>query len=123
MTSIITGDIINSRAIANPKHWMEPLKKVLSVYGNNPKAWEIYRGDSFQVEVRVKAKEAVKWRSGYLYLHTVIHFALIIFITLQPGLWKQALDMKLTEYVLIGTFLSFGIAIVTGIITMRLFGL
>ena len=36
---------------------------------------------------------------------------------------KDARDMKLTEYVLIGTFLSFGIAIVTGIITMKLYDL
>jgi len=33
---------------------------------------------------------------------------------------KEARDMKLTEYVLIGTLLSFGIAIVTGVITVRL---
>jgi hypothetical protein len=30
---------------------------------------------------------------------------------------KEAKDMKLTEYVLIGTFLSFGLAIITGLIT------
>jgi hypothetical protein len=33
---------------------------------------------------------------------------------------KEARDMKLTEYVLIGTLLSFGTAIVTGVITVRL---
>lgn len=33
---------------------------------------------------------------------------------------KEAKDMKLTEYVLIGTFLSFGLAIITGLITAML---
>ncbi len=51
MTSIITGDIINSRAIANQKTWLSPLKKVLRSYGKTPSDWEIFRGDSFQLEV------------------------------------------------------------------------
>ncbi|HEU4469629.1 MAG TPA: DUF3307 domain-containing protein [Flavisolibacter sp.] len=33
---------------------------------------------------------------------------------------REARDRKLTEYVLIGTLLSFGIAIITGIVTVRL---
>lgn len=52
MTSIITGDIINSRAVRTPRRWMEGLKKILSEYGKTPKTWEIYRGDSFQLEVK-----------------------------------------------------------------------
>ncbi|SJZ53139.1 Protein of unknown function [Sediminibacterium ginsengisoli] len=35
---------------------------------------------------------------------------------------KDARDMKLTEYVLIGTFLSFGIALLTGLLTLKLLG-
>ena len=35
---------------------------------------------------------------------------------------KDARDMKLTEYVLIGTFLSFGIALLTGLLTLKLTG-
>ena len=35
---------------------------------------------------------------------------------------KEAKEMKLTEYVLIGTLLSFGLAIATGLITIRLLG-
>ncbi|MGJ5640664.1 transcriptional regulator [Formosa sp. S-31] len=49
MTSIITGDIINSRAHL-PKLWLESLKDTLSKFGTSPKTWEIYRGDSFQLE-------------------------------------------------------------------------
>lgn len=50
MTSIITGDIINSRNI-EPQHWMPILKNILNNYGLDPAQWEIYRGDSFQLEV------------------------------------------------------------------------
>jgi hypothetical protein len=52
MTSIITGDIINSRSIRNQQAWLRPLKQLLQHYGKTPKTWEIYRGDSFQVEVK-----------------------------------------------------------------------
>lgn len=49
MISIITGDIINSRQ-AVPIDWLPVLKSVLNQYGKEPEAWEIYRGDSFQLE-------------------------------------------------------------------------
>ncbi|MDO9553046.1 sigma factor-like helix-turn-helix DNA-binding protein [Rhodonellum sp.] len=51
MVSIITGDIINSRKI-EPTLWMVPLKEILNGQGNEPKAWEIFRGDHFQLEVK-----------------------------------------------------------------------
>ncbi len=51
MTSIITGDIINSRT-SNTQRWMDGLKKILDREGANPETWEIYRGDSFQVEIK-----------------------------------------------------------------------
>ncbi|RYY23307.1 MAG: transcriptional regulator [Chitinophagaceae bacterium] len=51
MIAIITGDIINSRRITNQKVWIAPLKKVLRSYGQSPATWEIFRGDSFQVEI------------------------------------------------------------------------
>ncbi|MEO9569917.1 MAG: SatD family protein [Polaribacter sp.] len=50
MTSILTGDIINSRK--NDDHfWMESLKEILNSFGKTPKTWQIYRGDSFQLEI------------------------------------------------------------------------
>ena len=52
MTSIITGDITNSRKV-HSKAWIEGLKNVLATKGKNPATWEIYRGDEFQVEVAV----------------------------------------------------------------------
>jgi len=57
MTSIITGDIINSRNISSEK-WLDVVKSVFTQYGETPKSWEIFRGDSFQLET--KASEALK---------------------------------------------------------------
>jgi len=51
MTSIITGDLVNSRKIADPSIWLDPLKELLSTFGKTPEVWEIFRGDSFQLEV------------------------------------------------------------------------
>jgi small nuclear ribonucleoprotein (snRNP)-like protein len=56
MTSIITADIANSRN-RTPEIWLPMLKEVLNSYGTEPSTWEIYRGDSFQLEV--KPKEAL----------------------------------------------------------------
>ena len=50
ITAIITGDIINSRK-AESTEWLPALKGALNHYGSTPKVWEIYRGDSFQLEV------------------------------------------------------------------------
>lgn len=52
MTSVITGDIINSRKLKSPSQWLIPLKKLLNEQGMSPSTWEIFRGDSFQVEVK-----------------------------------------------------------------------
>lgn len=51
MTSIITGDIINSRGKSDPSVWLHPLKDLLGGWGKSPKTWEIFRGDSFQLEI------------------------------------------------------------------------
>ncbi|TDE50970.1 hypothetical protein [Flavobacterium sp. GT3P67] len=50
MTSIITGDIVNSRKLPS-KIWMDGLKELLNTKGKNPSEWEIYRGDEFQMEI------------------------------------------------------------------------
>ncbi len=51
MEAIITGDLINSRLV-DPNEWMPALKKVLKQYGKEPKNWEIFRGDSFQLNTK-----------------------------------------------------------------------
>jgi hypothetical protein len=52
MTSVITGDVIKSGALSNPEVWLNPLKKAFKNIPVQEKYWEIYRGDSFQVEVK-----------------------------------------------------------------------
>ena len=52
MTSVITGDIINSRKLKNPEIWINALKKALSYLSPETKYWKIYRGDSFQIEIK-----------------------------------------------------------------------
>ena len=67
MKAVITGDIINSRKVASAL-WMGDLKDILKDYGNEPKDWEIYRGDSFQLiinpvdalEIALLIKAAIK---------------------------------------------------------------
>lgn len=49
-TSVITGDIVQSRS-SESRVWLPELKKALSKEGKSPRVWQIYRGDSFQIEV------------------------------------------------------------------------
>ena len=53
MTAIITGDIIRSKKIAT-EIWLPVLEKSLAKFGKKPKFWDIYRGDSFQLETSVE---------------------------------------------------------------------
>lgn len=50
MISILTGDIVNSRKIP-VEIWLPVLKSSLTLIGNK-KSWEIFRGDSFQLETK-----------------------------------------------------------------------
>lgn len=52
MTSIITGDIVNSRKVKQPEEWLKSIKKVFNQVGNETKTWEIFKGDYFQLEVK-----------------------------------------------------------------------
>ena len=51
MIAVITGDIINSRT-SQTQDWLKYLKSVLNQYGQSPKQWEIFRGDSFQLVIK-----------------------------------------------------------------------
>ncbi|MCF8715229.1 winged helix-turn-helix transcriptional regulator [Joostella atrarenae] len=51
MTGVLTGDIINSRGSKDPEKWLTPLKEVFSKITTSDTSWEVYRGDSFQVEI------------------------------------------------------------------------
>ncbi|MCE4566833.1 transcriptional regulator [Maribellus sp. CM-23] len=68
MISVITGDIIQSKKLV-AEEWLTKLKHELNEIGSQPASWEIYRGDSFQVEIAdpgqalktaVKIKAAIK---------------------------------------------------------------
>ncbi|MCK0161679.1 transcriptional regulator [Allomuricauda sp. F6463D] len=49
MSAILTGDIKNSSEY-KASIWLPLLKQALGKYGNEPADWEIYRGDSFQLQ-------------------------------------------------------------------------
>ena len=49
MIAVITGDIIGSRAL--PKEWLNTLKSTLGALIDENAHWEIFRGDSFQIEL------------------------------------------------------------------------
>lgn len=59
ITSVITGDIIKSRTQVNPDIWMGSLKKALHQINSDKKYWSIYRGDSFQIEIK-------NWHESFL---------------------------------------------------------
>ncbi|MBO6879607.1 transcriptional regulator [Winogradskyella sp.] len=50
MTSVITGDIIKSRKAINEDLWLKPLKTALYELTEDASFYDIYRGDSFQLE-------------------------------------------------------------------------
>lgn len=60
ITSVITGDIIKSRSQVSPDIWIKTLKKTLSNISSEEKYWNIYRGDSFQIEIR-------NWYQSFIY--------------------------------------------------------
>ena len=60
MIAVITGDIIGSRNAETPDAWNIPLKQLLKQKGKSPVHWEIFRGDSFQVELSDPADALLK---------------------------------------------------------------
>ena len=50
MFAILTGDIVNSSKVDINK-WLPLLKETLSQFGTAPADWDIYRGDSFQLQI------------------------------------------------------------------------
>lgn len=52
LTSVIRGDIMNSRMAENPDIWLKTLKEELQGIGEMPKTWEIFMGDYFQAELK-----------------------------------------------------------------------
>ncbi len=48
-----------SKSAQNPDLWMRPLKALFNRMGKSPKTWEIYRGDSFQLQTDAEKSVAV----------------------------------------------------------------
>lgn len=65
-------------------------------------------GDFFlQNNKWIANKEALKWRSPYLYIHVLIHFWLILLITWNVNNWQMAFLIMLSHLVIDGIKLQF----------------
>lgn len=51
MKAVITGDIIDFTRAKDPTEGLAHLQEVLNLFGKSPRDWEVYRGDSFQLEI------------------------------------------------------------------------
>lgn len=92
MVGIITGDIINSKT-SDPNIWLNTLKSILNRYGNEPKQWEVFRGDSFQLET--KPEQALE--AAFLIKATIKQFKNID-VRLAIGIgYKTYESEKITE--------------------------
>ncbi|MFD2035986.1 SatD family protein [Belliella marina] len=58
MIAVIKGDIVASRKLLDQEKWLQPLKSLLSQWGNTPEQWELVWGDFFQLEID-KPREAL----------------------------------------------------------------
>src|SRR5690606_31195535 len=88
LTSIITGDIIKSREISNPENWLSELKKALSHLETNTRYWEIFRGDSFQIEIK-DPKESFK---ACIYLKACIKLLKILDVRVAIAIGNKSYD-------------------------------
>lgn len=94
MTGIITGDIINSRKVANPNEWLSRLKAVFNKIGSAPKTWEIIRGDSFQLEI-TQVPEILKQA---LYIKAIIKSIPGLDVRMAIGIGTKSYDApKISE--------------------------
>ncbi|MFD2541801.1 transcriptional regulator [Lacinutrix gracilariae] len=90
MTSIITGDIIKSRAQTNPEVWLSHLKNALSYLEKDNSLWEIYRGDSFQIEI----KDATKSFEAAIYIKAAIKIIKGLDVRLAIGIGEKTYQGK-----------------------------
>nr|WP_042244283.1 hypothetical protein [Jejuia pallidilutea] len=88
MTSIVTGDIIKSRSLKNPELWMHTLKSALSTLNADTSKWEIYRGDSFQIEIPNISKSFI----SAIYLKACIKMVNGLDVRLAIGIGKKTYE-------------------------------
>ncbi len=90
MISIITGDIINSRKIKETQTWMSLLKQALSKFGKEDTQWEIYRGDSFQLEIKDPAEALI----AAIFIKATIKTLKSIDVRMAIGIGKKSFHAK-----------------------------
>lgn len=92
MVGILTGDIKNSTDHKTAK-WLPLLKQALDQYGHEPLEWEIYRGDSFQLQtIPEQALEAA------VYLKACIKQIRHMDVRIAIGLGEKTYEaQKITE--------------------------
>ncbi|GAL67547.1 transcriptional regulator [Jejuia pallidilutea] len=88
ITSIVTGDIIKSRSLKNPELWMHTLKSALSTLNADTSKWEIYRGDSFQIEIPNISKSFI----SAIYLKACIKMVNGLDVRLAIGIGKKTYE-------------------------------
>ncbi|MGK6352323.1 sigma factor-like helix-turn-helix DNA-binding protein [Parapedobacter sp. DT-150] len=94
MIGVITGDIVNSRKVANPDEWLSKLKTAFSNLGSPPKTWEIIRGDSFQAEI-VQAQTALR---EALYIKALVKCIAGLDVRMAIGVGSKTYDApKISE--------------------------
>lgn len=94
MTSILTGDIINSRQKADPTNWLVALKDALSYLEPDEKLWEIYRGDSFQIEIKAIEKSF----EAAVYLKACIKMVKNLDVRIAIGIGEKSFEgQSITE--------------------------
>ena len=74
MIGVITGDIVQSRKLAQPQSWLVPLKRTLTELSTCAQDWEIYRGDSFQLQINAPEQllhSAMRIKAQLLQLHKI----------------------------------------------------
>jgi len=94
MTSVITGDIIGSSKQVNPNIWLTSLKDALSMLESKSNKWEIYRGDSFQIEI----KDTKNSFESAVYIKSCLKCNKDIDVRLAIGVGEKTFDgLKVTE--------------------------
>jgi len=93
MTSVITGDIIKSKNQDNPEVWINALKNALSCLNDNNTLWEIYRGDSFQIEI----EDVLQSFMSAVYIKACIKTIKNLDVRLAIGIGKKTYQGKIVS--------------------------
>ena len=88
LTSIITGDIIKSRK-SDVSEWLPLLERALKRYAVRGKRWEVFRGDSFQVEVDIN-----QTFEAFIYIKTALKTVRPLDVRMSIGIGTKSFQGK-----------------------------